>query len=69
MHREIIELHGGQHTIDSERGAGTIVMIRVPLKRHKESSFFVKQQTAFSYYVNNRNDRSCGNQEGQPVIA
>lgn len=33
--KEIIELHGGQLTIDSERGAGTIVTIRVPLM-HEE---------------------------------
>jgi signal transduction histidine kinase len=32
---EIIELHGGQLTIDSERGAGTIVTIRVPIM-HEE---------------------------------
>lgn len=29
--KEIIELHGGQLTIDSERGAGTIVTIKIPL--------------------------------------
>ncbi|MGG1637993.1 hypothetical protein BK120_29510 [Paenibacillus sp. FSL A5-0031] len=33
--KEIIELHGGQLTIDSERGAGTIVTIRVPIM-HEE---------------------------------
>ncbi|MGO4548121.1 sensor histidine kinase [Paenibacillus sp. 2TAB23] len=33
--KEIIELHGGQLTIDSERGAGTIVTIRVPLMREE----------------------------------
>ncbi|HTG67692.1 MAG TPA: HAMP domain-containing sensor histidine kinase [Candidatus Udaeobacter sp.] len=33
--KEIIELHGGQLAIDSERGAGTIVTIRVPLM-HEE---------------------------------
>jgi signal transduction histidine kinase len=34
--KEIIELHGGQLTIDSKRGAGTIMTIRVPLMmRHK----------------------------------
>ncbi|MNZ93966.1 Alkaline phosphatase synthesis sensor protein PhoR [compost metagenome] len=29
--KEIIELHGGQLVVDSERGAGTIVTVRVPL--------------------------------------
>lgn len=29
--KEIIELHGGMLTIDSERGAGTIVQIKLPL--------------------------------------
>ncbi|MBD2868932.1 HAMP domain-containing sensor histidine kinase [Paenibacillus arenilitoris] len=29
--KEIIELHGGRLTVDSERGAGTIVTVRVPL--------------------------------------
>jgi signal transduction histidine kinase len=29
--KEIIELHGGQLIVDSERGAGTIVTVRVPL--------------------------------------
>ncbi|MCA0757865.1 HAMP domain-containing histidine kinase [Paenibacillus sp. N4] len=29
--KEIIELHGGQLTVDSERGAGTVVTIRMPL--------------------------------------
>lgn len=29
--KEIIELHGGQLLVDSERGAGTVVTIRVPL--------------------------------------
>lgn len=31
--KEIIELHGGQIAIDSERGAGTIVRITLPLMR------------------------------------
>lgn len=31
--KEIIELHGGRLLIDSERGAGTIVTIRLPLMR------------------------------------
>jgi len=31
--KEIIELHDGQLSIDSERGAGTIVTIRLPLIR------------------------------------
>ncbi|WP_328285262.1 ATP-binding protein [Paenibacillus alkaliterrae] len=29
--KEIIELHGGQLIVDSERGAGTVVAFRVPL--------------------------------------
>lgn len=29
--KEIVELHGGKMTIDSERGAGTIVNLRLPL--------------------------------------
>lgn len=33
--KEIIELHDGQLTIDSERGAGTIVTIRLPLIREE----------------------------------
>lgn len=33
--KEITELHGGEMTVDSERGAGTIVTIRLPLK-HEE---------------------------------
>ncbi|MFX3636357.1 MAG: sensor histidine kinase [Candidatus Pristimantibacillus sp.] len=33
--KEITELHGGEMTVDSERGAGTIVTVRLPLK-HEE---------------------------------